>query len=551
MLTASSSTKEVRTNRRKFLKASGLAAVASKGLGAAANALGVNPAARTGSGGARVTVVMDEPAGQINRNVLGQFAEHLGACVYGGMWVGPKSSIPNTDGLRNDTIAALKRIHAPIIRWPGGCFADLYHWRDGIGPRSKRPTTWNLWWGREEPNSFGTDEYMEYCRLCGASPYICVNVGSGSVREAIDWMEYCNSSHSTTIAQERLANGHAAPYNVTYWSIGNENWGCGGAFTPENYADHYARYVNYLSRAAGGAKVEFVACGNEAGDWNQRFFEALLRRPAGRGILRTVRQLSIHHYFHDGAAVNFSDQGYYSLLAQVGFLEDVLRRVIGAVDEFREPNALAPGIALDEWGVWHPVPGQGPEALLQPNTLRDALLAATTLNSLCNFGSRVSMACIAQVFNVLQCMAFTRGARMVLTPTYYVFDLFHPHMGATALRTVVESSSYEVKEGHQHVARKYLSASASLDESRKRACLTLVNQHLTDAFDVEIELAAGAAVAGATVRQLTSASVRDQNTFDHPNGVVATDPKRVSVTGRRFTQTLPAHSLQSLLLELE
>jgi alpha-N-arabinofuranosidase len=537
-------------NRRRFLKAGGLAAMAAKELGAAAHAMAAAPAPRARSGQARVTVVMDEPTGRLNRNILGHFAEHLGACVYGGMWVGTDSSIPNTKGLRNDTIAALQRIHAPIIRWPGGCFADIYHWRDGIGPRSKRPTTWNLWWGREESNAFGTAEYMEYCRLSGASPYVCVNVGSGSVREAVEWMEYCNSSHATSVARERAANGHAEPYNVTYWSVGNENWGCGGGFTPEDYADRYARYVTYLARAAEGVKVQFVACGNEGGDWNQRFFEALLRRPAGRGILRNVHQLSIHHYFRDGAAVDFSDSDYYGLLAQVAILEDILRRAMGTLDEFKEPSGPAIGIALDEWGVWHPVPGQGLEALLQPNTLRDALLAAVTLNGLNSFGSRVSMACIAQVFNVLQCMAFTRGAQMVLTPTYYVFDLFQPHMDATGLKALVESPSYEVKLGKASLSRDCLSVSASLDAPKKQVCLTLVNQHLTDELEVEIELAAGARAAGATLRELASASVRDQNTFDHPSVVVASAQKRVALSGRKFTQTVPAHAVQALVLDL-
>ncbi len=537
-------------NRRKFLKTSGLAAVAAKGFGATAGALPASPAPRGGANRARLTVIFDEPIGRLNRNLLGQFAEHLGACVYGGMWVGTNSSIPNIHGLRKDTLEALKRIHASIIRWPGGCFADTYHWRNGIGPRSKRPTTWNLWWGREEPNAFGTDEYMEYCHLSGASPYVCVNVGSGSVREAVEWMEYCNSSHATTIARERGANGHAEPYNVTYWSVGNENWGCGGAFAPEDYADHYARYVNLMARAAEGVPVQFVACGLEGGDWNRRFFEALMRRPAGRGILRTVRQLSIHHYFHDGAAVDFSDRDYYGLLAQVGELEAILRRVVATIDEFKEPNAPAAGIALDEWGVWHPVPGQGAEALLQPNTLRDALLAAVTLNGLCNLGSRISMACIAQVFNVLQSMAITRGAQMVLTPTYYVFDLFQPHMDQAGLKSVVESPTYEVQEGKRTMARDYLSAAASLNESRKQICLTLVNQHLTDPLDVEIEFAAGASATGATLRELTSSNVRDQNTFDHPDVVVATAAKHLSLSGHHFTHTVPPHSVQTLVVNL-
>jgi alpha-L-arabinofuranosidase len=553
-------------NRRGFLKKAGLAAVAAKGLGSAENILGMGgiPAPRPDVARAHLTVVLNEPTGKLNRNILGHFAEHLGACIYDAMWVGPDSSIPNLNGIRKDTVEALKRIHAPILRWPGGCFADTYHWRDGIGPRDKRPTTWNLFWGREESDAFGTDEFMQYCHLSGVSPYLCFNVGSGTVQEALEWFQYCNGKSPITVVKERAANGHAEPYNVKYWSIGNENWGCGGNFLPEDYANHYADFVTYLSRAAAGMDVEFVACGLGTGDWNRKFFETLAARarPFSRTRIQNVHQLSIHHYFRDGAAVEFSDEDYYKLLGSVETLEGILRRTIGVIDEFTQPEGPFIGIALDEWGVWHPIPSQGDRALFQPNTLRDALLAAVTLNSLNGFGTRISMANIAQTFNVLQSIAFTRGPQMVLTPTYYVFDLFQPHMDATGLKTVVDSPTYEIETNQPpafgfgprrnppKIARDYLSVSASLDESKKKLCLTLVNQHLTDALEVEVALAAGAAAGGGKLRELTSANVRDQNTFEQPEMIKAPLEKTVSVRGRTFTQTVPAHSLQSLVLDL-
>ena len=510
-------------------------------------------AAPSNSGRARLTVVANETLGTISRNVYGQFTEHLGSCIYDAMWVGPDSSIPNQNGLRSDTLAAFKRIQAPLIRWPGGCFADTYHWQDGIGPREKRPQTWNIFWDRDEPNSFGTDEYLEYCRLCGASPYLCLNVGSGTVREALGWLEYCNGDQPTTIARMRAANGHPAPYNVQYWSVGNENWGCGGRFDAEDYGRRYARFVNYLGRAARSSKVEFVACGNLDGDWNQKFFETLLGRPGARRV-EGVQHLSVHHYFFNRApAVKFSDQEYYSLLAAVAQLEGMLRKTIGVIDNYTEPGGPAIGIALDEWGVWHRTQNTGNNALMQPNTLRDALLAAVTLNSLNNFGSRISMANIAQAFNVLQCMAFTRGKEMVLTPTYYVFDLFQPHMDSMALRTVIDCPSFSVKGPdspgqEREIARPYLSASVSRKESQ--LCLTLVNQHLTEALEVEIQIT-GPEFTGAlsgTARQLTSANVRDENTFSQPNVVKAGQQKPITVKGNTFVHQVPPHSVETLVL---
>jgi alpha-L-arabinofuranosidase len=547
-------------NRRRFLKVAGMAAAGAAGMDRVAKALTVPlslPAARGHSSRVSLAVVTDEPLGKLNRNILGDFSEHLGACIYDGMWVGTSSSIPNTDGVRNDTAEALRSIQAPIMRWPGGCFADTYHWRDGIGPREKRPSTWNLWWGREEPNAFGTDEFIEYCKLSGVSPYICVNVGSGTVREAIEWMQYCNSDDSITVAKERAANGHPAPYGVKYWSIGNESWGCGGNFAPGDYADRYAEFVTYLARAAGRTKVEFVACGSDGGDWNQKFFERLLNRPGIYRVAHVVNQLSIHHYFRNGPGVGFTDEQYYGLLAAVADLEGILRRTIGVIDEFTEPEHGSVWIALDEWGVWHPTPSQGNEALLQPNTLRDAMLAAAVLNSLNSFGNRISMGCIAQTFNVLQCMAFTRGPQMVLTPTYYAFGLFQPHMDATGLRTVVDSPQFEAAVHRPFtpfplpaMSRPYLSTSASRDQAGKKVCLTLANQHLTDELEVEIELLGGASASGGTMRELTSASVQDHNTFENPDAIKAPAERRLTLSGRKFVHTIPAHSIQSLVLNL-
>lgn len=543
-------------NRRNFLQSGSLAAMGALTSRSEAAQGTEMPGVRSNSDRAHLTVVADETLGNISRNIYGQFTEHLGSCIYPAMWVGPDSSIPNHNGLRSDTIAALKRIHAPIIRWPGGCFAGTYHWRNGIGPRDKRPKTWNIFWDRDEPNSFGTDEYLEYCRLCGALPYICLNVGSGTVREALEWLEYCNGKVPTTVTSMRAANGHPTPYDVQHWSVGNENWGCGGRFDAEEYGRRYARFVNYLGTAARGTKVKFVACGDLDGDWNQRFFETLLRRP-GASRVEGVQYLSVHHYFLDeGPAVEFTDEEYYGLLAAVATLEALLRKTIGIIDNYTELRGPNIGIALDEWGVWHRTQNTGKNALLQPNTLRDALVAAVVLNSLNNFGSRIAMANIAQAFNVLQCMAFTRGKEMVLTPTYYVFDLFQPHMDTTALKTLVNSPSFSAKEAgrgpkpEQETTRPYLSVSASLKESTGDLCLTLVNQHLTEPLEVEIHIT-GLGHSGPMSgyqRLLTSANVRDENTFEKPNVVKPGPQKPLSVKGNPFLHQIPPHSLETLVL---
>ena len=539
-------------NRRSFLRPGSLAAFGAAATHSLGRVLPAWPAARAASQRARLTVVCNEQTGRISRNVYGNFAEHLGSCVYDAMWVGTESPIPNDDGLRKDTTAALKRIHSPMIRWPGGCFADSYHWRDGIGPRAKRPKTWNIWWDRDESNAFGTDEFLKYAALCGAEPYICVNVGSGSPREAFEWMEYCIGNQPTSLSELRAANGHQEPYRVGYWAVGNENWGCGGNFDPEDYARHYARFVTYLSKVPHDGPVEFVACGDTHGNWNQKLFETLLNRPYSRGRLRDIQHLSIHHYFKGGPAVEFRDEDYYGLLASLQVLENQIRETIGIIDYYPHEGDRPIGIALDEWGVWHPGdPSKGPKALWQPNTLRDALLAAVVLNSLNQYGERVSMANIAQTFNVLQCLAFTEGPRMVLTPTYYVFDPFQPHMGAMGLRTLVDSPTFTAKLRRGEATRPSLSASASRDESSGMISLTLVNQHLSEPLEVEIHLADLDHRGGesTSVQGLTASSVRDQNTFEKPDVVRPQAGKPISFSGNSFVQVVPAHSVQALVLK--
>jgi alpha-N-arabinofuranosidase len=556
-------------NRRRFIEKGTLAALGAAAVGKSTGLASLIPAPRAASQRARVSVLWGDHLGKINPNVYGHFTEHLGGCIYDAMWVGEGSSIPNDGGVRKDTAEAMKRIKAPMIRWPGGCFADQYHWRDGIGPRAKRPRTWNIWWGRDESNQFGTDDFMKYCKMSGSEPYLCFNVGSGTPAEALDWLEYCNGKESTSLAAMRAANGHPDPYNVRYWSIGNENWGCGGNFDAEDYAREYARYATYLGRFAEGSKAEFVACGLFLGDWNQKFFETLLRRPFARGRIQGVQHLSVHHYYFGcGDATKFTDDDYFWAFANIRILERFIKETRSIVEHYTSGKDRI-GIALDEWGIWHPVPQTGSEGLLQPNTLRDALLAAATFNMMHSFGDAISMANIAQTFNVLQAMAFTKGPKMALTPTYYAFDLFQPHMGAMSLKTLVDSPTFTGKitasvplemqdwvltttGGRREFPSEYLSASASWNESANQVCVSLVNAHLTEPMEVEINIAGpgSPAVRGGTMRELTSASVHDENTLDKPDVIRTSAPKPLSVSGSKFVHAIPAHTAQSLVLSV-
>ena len=546
-------------NRRRFLEAGGLAAATALGARAFSKAFSGVLAPPADSQRARLTVLWGDRLGKISRHLYGHFAEHLGGCVYDGMWVGEGSPVANIHGLRKDTIDALKRIRAPMIRWPGGCFADTYHWRDGIGPRQKRPKTWNIWWGRDESNVFGTDEFLAYCKLSGADAHICLNVGSGTVEEAMQLLEYCNGNQPTTVVQLRGANGHPDPYNVRFWSVGNENWGCGGNFDAADYAREYARFATYLRQMTSGKGVEFIACGEFGGDWNQRLFETLLARPGSHGRLDNVNHLSVHHYFRNGPAVKFTNDEYYGLLASVSVLEEQIRQTIDLISHYTRPGGKPIGISLDEWGVWHPNEGTGKRALFQPNTLRDALLAAVVFNSLNHFGCAVTIGNIAQTFNVLQCMAFTDGQKFVLTPTYDVFDLYQPHMEAIALKVAVDSPTFSGKgltnafgPPTGEITRDRLSASASLRESEKKVCLTLVNQHLSEPLETEIHLAGleGEGVRGGSLRELTSANVRDENTFDAPRAVGPPTEKQVAYKGNKFVHAVPPHCVQTLLLDV-
>jgi alpha-N-arabinofuranosidase len=501
-------------------------------------------------------IVVEAPEGgvKISRHIYGHFSEHLGRCIYGGYWVGndpeAAAAIPNTRGIRNDVAAALRHIRIPNLRWPGGCFADEYHWRDGIGPRQERPKMVNTHWGGvTEDNSFGTHEFLDLCEQLSnpqgspnsagsrCEPYICGNVGSGTVRELSQWIEYCNFDGISPMADLRRKNGRAEPWNVRFWGIGNENWGCGGNMTAEFYADNYRRYATY-ARSYGGARLYKIACGPS--DSNYHWTRVLMEKtqsPAGP----LLDGLSLHYYTvpgeweHKGSATEFTEAQWLIAMKKAYFMDELVRKHSAIMDEF-DPDRKV-GLVVDEWGTWLDVePGTNPGFLYQQNSLRDALVAAIHFNIFNNHAERVRMANIAQTINVLQSVILTEGAKMILTPTYHVFDMFKVHQDAVKLPVLVESETL-----NQGGALPLISASASRDgEGRIHVSLCNIDPLGEQKLTVELP---GVSAAALTGQIITSDDMRAHNTFDKPEQVRIRDFNDAVISGSRLTVTLPSKSI--------
>ncbi|MBQ0006264.1 MAG: alpha-N-arabinofuranosidase [Alistipes sp.] len=372
----------------------------------------------------------------IPKEIYGQFSEHLGSCIYGGLWVGPDSDIPNINGYRKDVFDALKRLQIPVLRWPGGCFADDYHWMDGIGPMEKRPKiSNNNWGGTMEDNSFGTHEFLNLCEMLECQPYISGNVGSGTAEEMAKWVEYMTSDSKSTVADMRRANGREKPWNVKYFGIGNEAWGCGGNMRPEYYSDVFRRYTVYTRNFLETPlyKIASGAC-----DYDYAWTETCMKMIGGR-----MSAIAVHYYSGversgDGTAASFDDYGYYNVLAKACGIEPCLLRHMEIMDRY-DPDRNV-DLIVDEWGTWWSVePGTNPGHLFQQNTMRDAMVAALSLNIFQKYTKRIKMANIAQVVNVLQAMILTKGNQMVLTPTYHIFDMYRVHQDAEYIPAEYES----------------------------------------------------------------------------------------------------------------
>jgi alpha-N-arabinofuranosidase len=490
----------------------------------------------------RLVVHADQGKLTIAPEIYGHFAEHLGRCVYEGFWVGEDSEIPNVRGIRTDVVEALKKLRIPVLRWPGGCFADEYHWKDGIGPREKRPRTVNTHWGMvTETNAFGTHEFLDLCEQLGCEAYIAGNVGSGTVEEMADWVEYMTFDGDSEMANLRRANGRDKPWRVRYFGVGNENWGCGGNMTPEYYADLYKRYQTYVRNYSGNRIVK-VACG--PGDVNYRWMEVLMERAGSR-----MDAISLHYYVRGtgnwtvkGSATNFDEGEWFALMKNTLDVHELLDRNIEILDRY-DPRGRV-GLFVDEWGTWwDEEPGTKAGFLYQQNTLRDAVSAGIFLNAFNDHCRRVRMANIAQTNNVLQAMILTRGKEMILTPTYHVFEMYKVHQGATYLPSEMTCNAYEYNS--QKIAS--LSASASRDKDG-RVHVTVCNLDPHAPAELVCELS-GMTARRITGRVLTAEKMNTHNTFEEPEAVKPRPLRGCEIDGGRVLATLPAKSVVLLTVE--
>ena len=463
---------------------------------------------------------------KIDRNIFGQFAEHLGHGIYEGIWVGPDSTIPNTRGIRSDVVAALRALKVPNVRWPGGCFADEYHWRKGLGPLDKRVVTINSnWGGVTEPNTFGTHEFMDFIDQIGSESYISVNVGSGTPQEAAEWLEYLTTNQPTALAKERAANGHPAPYKVGYLGIGNESWACGGNMTADYYLSQlkiYSRFVrNYNPAQEGKRQMLKIAVG--PGDANTEWTENIMKAYRNREWSWDINGLSMHSYTvpkwpPSYASVGFGAAEYSRILHSTLQMENQVAKQSAVMDKYDPAKKVA--LVVDEWGAWYaPLPGTNPGFLVQQNSLRDAILASLNLNIFARHADRVHMANIAQMVNVLQAMIITDKEKMVLTPTYQVFKMYLPFQDATFVPVTFDAGTYT----NDDIALPRLDAIAARDASGK-LWLEITNLDPEQPTEIEAELA-GIQVKSATGDSLTAPKVDSVNSFEAPNAVV---PKPVS-----------------------
>jgi alpha-N-arabinofuranosidase len=489
----------------------------------------------------KIIIYADQGKYRINKNIYGQFSEHLGHCIYGGIWVGEQSTIPNIHGVRSDVVEALRKIKIPTLRWPGGCFADEYHWMNGIGPPDLRPKTVNSnWGGVVEDNSFGTHEFLNFCELIGAEPYISGNLGSGTVEEMADWVKYVNSEGDNSMASLRRKNGREKPWCVKFWGVGNESWGCGGNMTPEFYSDQYRRYATYL-RTYEDHKLFKIASG--ASDYDYAWTDVLIKNLGNR-----MQGLSLHYYTvkgwegSKGSATLFTRDEYISTLKKSMAIEDVLKKHLAILDKYDPEKQI--GLMVDEWGTWWDVePGTNPGFLYQQNTLRDAFVAATTLNIFNRHADRIKMANIAQMVNVLQSLILTDHDKIVLTPTYHVFDLYKVHQEATSLPFELRSEDYEYNG--KKIPALSVSCSKAADGSIH---LTIVNLNPDKNIVVEGDCKS-ISLKEISGKILTAGSLDAHNTFDHPNVVMITDFTRASLKNNILSIPMPAKSIVCLELK--
>jgi len=489
-----------------------------------------------------ITVHTQEPGPVINKHIYGHFAEHLGKCIYGGFYIGENNQkIPNINGVRKDVIEALKSLKVPNLRWPGGCFADTYHWKDGIGPKEKRPTIVNTWWGGvTEDNSFGTHDFLNMCELIGAEPYLAGNVGSGAVSELSEWVQYVNFGGESPMSNLRKQNGREKPWNVSLWGVGNETWGCGGNMKPEYYANIYRQYATFMTDWSNSSKLFRIASGANSSDYN---WTEVLMRDIPHNMLEAI---ALHHYSvidwnNKGPATGFTEEQYFKTMKSALLMEELVTRHSTIMDKYDPAKKVA--LFVDEWGGWYNVePGTNPGFLFQQNSMRDAMLAGVTLNIFNNHADRVRGANLAQTVNVLQAVILTNEDKMILTPTYHVMEMYNVHQDARMLPARVTSGDFTF--GTQKLPA--ISASASVD-SGGVTHVSVVNIDPKNTQPVSISL--DGKFKTVTGRILSSASIQDHNTFETPEKVKPAVFKGAQLNGNLLTLKVPPFSV--IVLELK
>jgi alpha-N-arabinofuranosidase len=497
----------------------------------------------------RIEILINEVIGRIAPEIYGHFVEHLGGVVYDGIWVGENSKVPHLGGIRKSLVEAMQKIKPSVVRWPGGCFADSYNWRDGVGPSSQRQSRTNFWidareWPQNvpdgpwkyEPNHFGTPEFIRFCRLIGAQPYLAVNLRSLTAKDFYEWVEYCNSpAGSTTLAQLRAASGEQQPFKVRFWGIGNESWGCGGNFTPEEYAAEYRRFTAWVPRY--GVELAFIGAGPNSGDleWTRRFFAKLAERRALGGMWGWA----LHHYSWNvsggpttdwftakGDALDYSPEEWYELLNEADRMESLITSHWNVMGEIDRQHRIK--LVVDEWGAWHRPGTQVHSSHLfgQQSTIRDAVLAGLTLDSFNRHADKVAMANIAQLVNCLQSLFLAHEDKFVLTPTFHVFEMYAAHQGGQSVRTIFSSPRPSYTRNGQPATIRGLSGSASLHD--RQLILTVTNPDLGQTRETEIVLR-GASIKEVKVATLTDKDIHACNSFDNPSRI---EPKNSQITPR-------------------
>lgn len=493
---------------------------------------------------AKLTVNPEKKMSKINREIYGHFSEHLGRCIYKGIYVGEDSPIENENGMRKDVVEALKEIRIPVLRWPGGCFADEYHWRDGIGPKEERKKIVNTnWGGVVEDNSFGTHEFFELCRQLGCKTYINGNLGSGTVQEMSEWIEYMTFKGVSPMAELRAKNGHEEPWHVDYFGVGNENWGCGGNMNPEYYANEYRRYQTFVRDYKSGSPIQKICGGANVDDyeWTEKVLETCFRL-APKELHGFMDGLSLHYYVHPegweikGSSTDFDEEVWYKTLKKALYMEELIEKHGEIMDKYDPEKRI--GMIVDEWGDWFTCePGTNPGFLYQQNTMRDALVAGVTLNIFNKHSDRVKMANLAQIVNVLQAVILTEGEKMVKTPTYHVFNMYKYHQDADLVESSIETETIG-SGGEWRVPN--LTESASVDQDG-RIHITLTNLSATEDYDIEAQ------IEGDEVRSVSatilSGEMHDMNTFEEPECVQQQKFEEIQLSGSTLLFRIPRCSV--------